>query len=269
VNATATWLRCLEEVKHDGELTSPRGRLTSELIGRGVDYDMSTIPVVLSRKRKLSYAFMAAEAAWILSGDNRVATIAPYAEAIRKFSDDGVRFFGAYGPRVVDQLSGVVAALADDPQSRRAVMTTWRENPPPTLDVPCTVSLQFLIRARAGDGARLHVVSTMRSNDVWLGMPYDVFNFSMIALAVAIELRAPLARLGLGRLGLGTLHHRVGSLHLYGENFATADRVLADREDEWPAERWRVASQLGHHADEYESVDALVCELRDMADNPG
>lgn len=176
-----------------------------------------TQPVMCVKERKLGYKFMAAEAAWILSGDNRVKTIEPYSKQIKDFSDDGVLFFGSYGPKIRDQLRYVVAQLAKDPDTRQAVINIWRENPPITKDVPCTISVQFLIR----DG-KLHVIDTMRSSDLWLGWPYDIFNFSMLARAVILYLRNTTGR----RYELGNLYLNAGSAHIYSHNYDDVHALL-------------------------------------------
>jgi thymidylate synthase len=133
-------------------------------------------PVLRVPERKLNYQFMAAEALWILSGDNRVETIAPYNKRIADFSDDGTTFFGAYGPKIMEQIDYVVGKLVEDKDTRQAGLTIWRENPGQTKDVPCTVAIFFGIR-----NGTLNAHVFMRSSDVWLGIPYDVFNFSMLS----------------------------------------------------------------------------------------
>ena len=82
---------------------------------------------------------MAAEALWILSGDNKVETIAPYNKNIKQFSDDGIIFQGAYGPRIISQLDYVIESLRKDRESRQAVLTIWNPNPKPSIEELKTV----------------------------------------------------------------------------------------------------------------------------------
>jgi thymidylate synthase len=149
-----------------------------------------------------------------------VKDIAPWAPSIRRFSDDGVRFFGAYGPKVVDQIHYVVDKLDEDILTRQAVINIWRERPPKTKDVPCTLSAQWMIRH-----GRLHVIDTMRSSDCWLGWPYDVFTFTMISLMILLLLR----KRGI-MLQLGSLNLHAASQHIYERNWEPARECLEDPE---------------------------------------
>lgn len=76
----------------------------------------------------------------------------------------------------------------------------------------CTLNLQFFVREGK---VELHV--NMRSNDIWLGFPYDVFNFTSLQRYVASALQLP----------AGEYVHHVGSMHLYERHYADAERVLA------------------------------------------
>lgn len=197
---------------------SPRGMKVQEVINGHYSVPM---PAYISLvERNVNYKFMFSEAAWILSGSNRLSEVSRYMSKYANFSDDNQFLKGAYGPKVIDQLPYVVQALAQDQDSRQAVMTIWRERPGPSKDVPCTVAAQFLIR-----GGQLHAVFTMRSNDVVLGFTYDVFTFSMIANAVRLLLRNQGVEVELGQL-----HVNAGSLHLYENQVRHANRWIESME---------------------------------------
>ncbi len=233
----------------DARTVGPRGRQTRELLHAAVAFDLN-YPVLTSKARKLNYRFAAAEARWILSGSRSVSDIASYNKNIAQFSDDGEIFNGAYGPPVIGQLPFVVNRLTFDRQTRQAVLTIWRpggvcakcQNPIDDVrhrdlvgiydqgvqqnhefviskDVPCTVALAFNLREGAsGEELNCHVL--MRSNDLWLGFPYDMLNFSMIAATVAGRLTPVPA--------LGTLYYTGISCHLYEDNREAALEVLND-----------------------------------------
>lgn len=221
--ATQTWLTGLNDLLKHGAEISPRGQPTLELPQRTFTIDMKH-PVVMATERKLNYKFMAAEAYWILSGDDQVKTIAPYNKRIAEFSDDGVVFFGAYGPKIHQQLPYVVVKLLMDPDTRQAGLTIWRESPPETKDVPCTVALFWQLRAN-----RLNCHAFMRSSDIWLGLPYDLFNFSMLSHKVCAQLNEARTNedpVNPSNIQPGALFLTAASSHLYQRD-ADLARVCA------------------------------------------
>ena len=207
--ATA-WFELLLRLYHTGAHSAPRGFETNELLGVQVRVDDMTKNILVHPARNLSYRFMVAEWLWMSAGRNDVKGIAKYNKHIAQFSDDGKIFAGAYGPRIEPQMPWILEQLQKH-DSRQAVVQIWSATPAPSKDVPCTLSWQLLAR----DG-KLHAVVTMRSSDVWLGLPYDAFNFSMLTMGVA------------GELGLtpGTLVFNLGSSHLYERDCEKASTVL-------------------------------------------
>ena len=192
-----------------GVPVSPRGMNCKELISHQTEIDMN-YPKIDVPERNIGWKFRVAEAAWILSGDNRVSTISKYSKKIGDYSDDGKYFAGAYGPPFRDQLPYILKCLTTDNSSRQAVISIWRPRPYPSKDIPCTISLQFLLRHNS-----LHTVATMRSSDAWLGWPYDVYNFSCITAFIALHLD----------VDIGRLYFTAGSQHLYDEHIDTAHEI--------------------------------------------
>lgn len=209
MNTNKTWKDLLNKIVEEGETVVCRGHEILELRGHRSVIDMK-YPLITTTYRKLGYRFACAEAATILSGDNKVSTLTPYSSMINKFSDDKMFFFGAYGPKIVDQLEYIGRTLKNDIYSRQAVLTIWREKPPVSNDIPCTIAIQFLVRE-----GELHLFDTMRSSDTWLGVPYDWFTFSMLAGYVILYLKE-IANLN---LKLGKLYFYSGSQHLYTKSF--------------------------------------------------
>lgn len=210
------WLSLLHELLTDADTINPRGIETRELLAKQSIVNMN-YPIVDLKSRDIKYSFLYGEAWWILSGSNKVKDIVPYMKSISKFSDNGIHFRGAYGPKVVDQLDFVVETLKNDIDSRQALMTIWNRNPRSSKDIPCTISLQFLVRDRC-----INCVATMRSSDVWLGWVYDVFNFSMIARYIALELQGQACK----QHSLGILYLTAGSQHLYESDVPKARNSL-------------------------------------------
>lgn len=228
-SANVVWLNTLNKILSEGSNREPRGQKTYNLQHHAIHIDMAS-PVITIPSRRLNYRFMAAEAYWMLNGDDRVENIAPYNSKIADFSDDGKTFFGAYGPRFVDQLPYVVNKLSEDSETRQAGMTFWRPNPPATKDVPCTIALFFELTDNPFGGPLLDLHVFMRSSDAWLGLPYDVFNFSMMAYLIAGYLVGGGIRGVNTAYGItpGTLHLTTASSHLYERDKARAVECLTE-----------------------------------------
>jgi len=208
------WLRALKSVFQEGRPSAPRGRGVLELLGRAVRFDGNRA-LLVHPTRKLNYRFAVAEWLWIAAGRGDLTPLVRYNPRMAEFSDDGTRLAGAYGPRLAHQWGYVLDKLREDPDSRQAVAQIWTANPGRSKDVPCTMAAQFLLR-----GGRLHSIWTMRSSDLWLGLPYDAFSFSRLAASVA------------GCLGVpqGFVEIAAGSSHLYDVDFSLARQVLAEEE---------------------------------------
>ena len=205
--------------KQSDFICQPRGMKIKEKLNHSFKIGMED-PIITIPERKLSYSFMFGEAAWMLSGRNDVASVAKYIDGVKRFSDDGVTFFGAYGPKIITQTSYIVDTLIKDKDSRQAVMNIWRENPRSSKDIPCTLSLQFFLR-EANDELWLHTIATMRSNDAWLGTPYDTFNFSAISFFIICHLN----KVGI-KCKLGELNIQAGSRHIYEYDFGNLNNIF-------------------------------------------
>lgn len=198
-------------------IISPRGKLTRERLHVSVAFDLRN-PVVGIRQRKLNYSFMAAEALWILSGDDSATPVVEYNSRMLQFSDDGETFAGAYGPPVVNQLDWCVEQLLQDVDTRQSVLTIWKQKPEPSKDIPCTIAMTFNIRQ---DKLNCHVF--MRSSDTYIGLPYDFFVFSMIAWKVCCEYNAQ--NVYKRDIFPGALYWTGVSSHLYETEFEDAQKV--------------------------------------------
>src|SRR5262249_43761066 len=140
-NATTAWLYLLRRTLN-ARRVSPRGLLTTERMPAVTAFPI-VHPVVCVPARKLSYTFLAPEAIWITTGDDRLETIACYNSKRAEYGDAGRTLYGAYGPRLFDQLEYAARMLAYDPATRQSVIMLWRPTPPESKDIPCTVGLVF------------------------------------------------------------------------------------------------------------------------------
>lgn len=224
-SASTAWLLLLEDVMKNGLSVKVRGRNITEILHRTQVIDMKQ-PIVSITSRKLGYAFLCAEAAWILSGRNDVQSIAPYSKAISSFSDDGKFFRGAYGPQIIQQLPYIIESLNNDLYTRQAVISIWKPSPMPSKDIPCTVAVQFMVR-----GGLLHTFVDMRSSDCWLGVPYDWFNFSMLTKYLLLMLKEINPEV-FSTCDLGFLHFKANSQHIYEDDIPKVIDVMESKYDQ-------------------------------------
>jgi thymidylate synthase len=206
------WSELLERLVITKAVASPRGQSTKELLNVQIRVHDMEWNILISEARKLNYRFMVAEWLWILFGGSSVDTIKQYNSVIGNFSDDGKILAGAYGPRLYDQWDYIHQSLSKDLETRQAVAGIWTPSPAPSKDIPCTLTLHFIVRNNV-----LHLTVNMRSSDIWLGLPYDFFTFSMLANAKMTHM--PEVR-------LGSLTMNLASSHLYETNFQVATKAI-------------------------------------------
>jgi thymidylate synthase len=196
-----------------GERVSPRGLATREVLGVTLCLREPRARLVVAPGRVINPAFAAAETVWVLAGSD-APWIFEYNGRLRRYADGGV-LRGAYGPRLrswtggIDQLGRVVELLRADPDTRRAVVQLYdpARDAAGHRDVPCTLGYCFYLRR-----GRLHMVTSMRSQDAWTGLPYDLFCATVVHELVADWVGAE----------LGEYRHQVGSLHVYEADLEAA-----------------------------------------------
>lgn len=151
---------------------------------------------------------------WYLTGDNDLEFISHYLPRYADSAEKNGKVHGGYGPRLFgmhgayNQLERIITLLRDKKTTRRALIQLFDaadlfpENVQEDdfKDIPCTVSLQFLVRDN-----KLNLFVNMRSNDAFRGLTHDIFAFTMIQELVA----------GTLGLDLGSYYHFVSSMHLY------------------------------------------------------
>lgn len=226
LDAAFSWVlaRCVQ----NGHQTAPRGVATLELLPVAFTINDPRRRYVSLPPRRWSIVYAIGELCWHLRGSSLVDEIAYYASKWRKIAGNATEITGSnYGAKIFkghegapSQWNRVINQLCADSDSRRAVLYfsgTGGETSPDSMDIACAVSLQFLIR----DG-KLDAIASMRSNDAMLGLPYDVFFFSMLQEMAATSLG----------VDVGKYNHVAGSLHLYESDLALARDVISSRASE-------------------------------------
>lgn len=215
------WFNQISRMAENGSTDSSRdGDVVGEILNAVTIIDDPTRCILNNPIRKLPMRYCIGELLWYLSGNPNLSAIQLYTSAWDRMSDNERTVNSNYGniiqhaidwhmsdPLEFDQMKMCEELLRKDPNTRQAVIHIKEarnvlENP--TKDLNCTVCLQFFIREE-----RLYMTTYMRSNDLWMGFPNDVFQFTCMQIYLAMRLN----------VGLGTYTHIAGSLHLYERDY--------------------------------------------------
>lgn len=212
-SANGAWLSAANALSERGRATNSRIGDTRELLHAAFVIAEPHERWVVSRLPALNPAFALAEVVWILSGRSDSRFVAHWNPGLLRFVGNATHLHGAYGIRLrethgVDQLQSAYQTLTDNPSSRQVVLQIWSagidlpdtQGQPRSEDIPCNISCCLKVR----DG-KLHWLQTLRSNDVFLGVPHNVVQFTMIQEIMA----------GWLKVGVGEYVQMTDSLHLY------------------------------------------------------
>lgn len=206
------YLELLNHILNDGNDKDDRtGTGTISVFGYQMRFDLEEgFPLLTTKKLHLKSIIY--ELLWFLSGDTN----------IRYLNENGVHIWdewadehGDLGPvygsqwrnwktgdgRFVDQISGVIEQIRENPTSRRLIVSAWNPGEIEKMALPpCHVLFQFYV-----SNNRLSCQLYQRSADVFLGVPFNIASYSLLTMMVAqvCDLRP------------GEFIHTIGDVHLY------------------------------------------------------
>ena len=224
------------DVAHYPDFTCrPRDQEIKEILCQRLVLSNPRNRIIHSEARNPNYGFAVGEFLWYWHGSNSLEELEYYNKRAAQFSDDGKTVNSAYGYRLKfwklshdedsSQWSTCIKTLVEDPDSRRAVLhindprDQHRAVTCGSKDVPCTLSLQFFIREN-----KLHLHVVMRSNDIFWGLTYDLFSFTLFQECMLLELR----KHGMENLELGRYFHTAGSMHIYARHYDMATKMFVE-----------------------------------------
>lgn len=176
------------------------------------------------RSPAMNPAFALVETFWIVSGrrDSRLPSY--WNPALSRYCGSGESYHGAYGHRIrhhlgIDQLDRVYSALRNSPHSRQCVLQIWdstvdlpaEDGAPTNQDIPC--NLISIPKVRNG---KLEWMQIIRSNDLFLGLPHNIVQFTVLQEMLS------------GWLGVppGSYHQLSDSLHIYAKDIDTVKQSI-------------------------------------------
>lgn len=215
------------------ELNERTGKMIAAYRGaKTITLDLSDGLLPTCGLRKTFPGTAAAETAFQLRGDDHNRWITRHTKIWDQFADEEGYLPFAYGYRmryafVRDQLALTCTALAVNPSDRRIWVSLWDPShdglgAKNQVNVPCPVGFSLSITK-----GELHMAVTLRSSDVFVGLPYDVMNFSMLMGSMLASINAVRFMSNKDAFTLGTLSMTLAHAHLYDTHFEMASIAIS------------------------------------------
>ena len=206
---------CVTLLNHtikNGVIHAPRNQTIKETLGLTFRVEQPFhLPINMHGNRNLNHLIGIVEALNLLGQTSTPELLAAATSMFNRYMDSDV-LHGAYGPRVHGLLDDAVKQIEQDRDTRQAVINIYNSRQDlhkNKRDIPCTIALQYFVR-----NDQLHAHTYMRSNDLYLGLPYDLFQFISLQDAIAGHFDIP----------IGHYTHTVGSAHVYEQHWQHVDR---------------------------------------------
>lgn len=198
------YLAVLERALSSPARTTRNGVVRS-YFGENFTIDCScTLPLVTTKK--LHFKSIAYELLFFLKAKPRENVSTAYltdngVSIWREWTRDDGTLGPVYGAQWARQLPGVINDIIHSPNSRRLLVSSWQMDDIDSMALPpCHLYYQFYVN----DGD-LDLSFTMRSTDVFLGLPYNIASYGMLLHIVAL----------ITGLRPGKLHVNLNDVHLY------------------------------------------------------
>ena len=261
------YLSLLQDVMQNGVEKGDRtGTGTRSVFGRQLRYDLAEgFPLLTSKK--LHIRSILHELLWFLSGETN----------IKYLQDNGVSIWNAWatgsgelGPvygaqwrrwqgadeQAFDQILALVDGLKNNPDSRRHIISGWNvallpdetkkpwENAEAGLMAlpPCHLLYQFYVA-----GGKLSASLYIRSNDLFLGNPYNTASLAFLTHMLAQQCD----------LEVGDIIISIGDAHIYSNHFEQVNEQLTRKPGSLPQLiiKRKPASIFDYQFDDFEIVN--------------
>ncbi len=241
-------------LEHGTPKSDRTGTGTRSVFGHQMRFDLRAgFPLVTTKRVFLRG--VVEELLWFLRGETNARTLQ---EKNVRIWDEWAGPDGELGPiygyqwrswpapdgRHIDQLSGVLETLRHNPDSRRMIVSAWNVA---DLDemalVPCHAFFQFYV----ADG-RLSLQLYQRSADLFLGVPFNIASYALLAHMVAQQVG----------LDVGELIWTGGDCHIYDNHVDQVREQLSREPYPMPRLELRQASSLF----DYTYEDVVVHDYR-------
>ena len=247
------YLDLMRHVRDHGVRKDDRtGTGTLSVFGAQMRFDLREgFPLVTTKK--VHVKSIVHELLWFLRGETNVRSLN---EAGVTIWDEWADANGELGPiygyqwrrwtandgREIDQIADVVAQIRRNPDSRRLIVSAWNVGDLANMKLPpCHAFFQFYVAQ-----GRLSLQLYQRSCDLFLGVPFNIASYALLAHMVAQQTD----------LGVGDFVWTGGDCHLYLNHLEQVDLQLSREPRPLPqlSIRRRPPSIFDYRYDDFELV---------------
>lgn len=206
------YLDLLHHVRDTGLRKDDRtGTGTLSVFGHQMRFDLAKAFPLVTTKR-VFFKGLAVEMLWLLRGDTNVRYLNENGVKIwNEWADEKGNLGPVYGKQWVNwvnqegrsynQIEQVIESIKSNPDSRRHIVNAWNVGDIDKMALPpCHMFYQFWV----GNG-RLSCQLYVRSNDLFLGAPFNIAEYALLTHMVAQQCD----------LEVGELVYTIGDAHIY------------------------------------------------------
>src|SRR6188474_914350 len=218
------YLDLLQHILDTGSQKHDRtGTGTISTFGYQMRFDLQKgFPLVTTKK--IHTKSIIHELLWFLKGETNIAYLKENGVSIwNEWANENDELGPVYGKqwrswegkdgKVVDQVTDLITQIKKNPDSRRLIISAWNVAELPKMALmPCHTLFQFYVA-----NGKLSCQLYQRSADVFLGVPFNIASYALLAHMVA----------QVTGLEPGEFVHTFGDVHLYSNHVAQAELQLA------------------------------------------
>ena len=215
--------KLLKHVLENGTDKNDRtGTGTRSVFGYQMRFDLSKgFPLLTTKKIHLKSIIY--ELLWFLKGETNISYLKENGVSIwDEWADDKGELGPVYGYQwrswpgrngeTIDQISGLIDQIKNNPDSRRLIVTAWNPSDVEKMALPpCHCLFQFYV-----SNGKISCQLYQRSADIFLGVPFNIASYALLTMMIAKILK----------LEIGEFVHTFGDAHLYSNHFDQAKEQL-------------------------------------------
>jgi len=186
------YLDLCKKILADGVKKGDRtGTGTISIFGHQMRFDLQKgFPLLTTKKVHLKSIIY--ELLWLLRGDTNIKFLKDNGVTIwDEWADENGELGSVYGKqwrrwetvdgKKIDQISNLIDQIKNNPNSRRLIVSAWNVGEVDKMALPpCHCFFQFYVA-----NGKLSCQLYIRSNDVFLGMPFNIASYALLTMMIA------------------------------------------------------------------------------------